>query len=162
MRIDAAPGWLAVLCIVLGVLSVLFRLTGSNDILVEESFVQDVLIGTVFLLVLCCLQQPANMNKRATRFAAAAGARLAAFSFTLYVVHVPLLLAIRELLGPALQGGRLAPDKALHFAIYLGIVGTIVVLAWLFHLPFEAQTVRLRRRIQAFRTSRRHRVTVPA
>jgi peptidoglycan/LPS O-acetylase OafA/YrhL len=162
VRIDAGPGWLALFMILFGALSVLFRLTGSNDILVEASFMQDALIGTLFLMILCCLQEPAKMTRRGTRLAAATGTRLAGFSFTLYVIHVPVLLAMRERMIPALDGGRLAPDSALHFALYLGIVGAIVLLAWLFHLPFEAQTMRLRRRIQALRTSRRRRATAPA
>jgi peptidoglycan/LPS O-acetylase OafA/YrhL len=161
IRITAGPGWLAALMLLLGGLSVYFRLTGNNDILVEESFAQDVMVGAAFLLVLCCLQSPADLGPRTTRFAVRAGERLAAFSFTLYVVHVPLLLAMRGQVAPCLPDGRLSPDSALHFAIYAGMLAALVLLAWLFHLPFEAQTGRLRRWLHRLRTSRRRKATVP-
>lgn len=161
IRITAGPGWVAALVLLLCGLSVYFRLTGNNDILVEESFAQDVMVGAAFLLVLCCLQSPADLGQRTTRFAARTGERLAAFSFTLYVVHVPLLLAMRGQVAPYLPDGRLAPDSALHFAIYAGMLAALVLLAWLFHLPFEAQTGRLRRWLHGLRTSRKRKATVP-
>lgn len=157
----AAPGF-ALAVLLLAAMSVYFRLTGSNDILVEESFVQDLAFSAAVLLVLCCLQSPANLQLRPTRIAAQLGERLAAFSFTLYVIHVPVLLAIRELVAPHLAGGRLDPAGALHFAIYLAMLAALVLAAWLFHLPFEAQTARLRRWLHGLRTSRRRKATAPA
>jgi peptidoglycan/LPS O-acetylase OafA/YrhL len=102
------------------------------------------------------------MRRPALRRAAFWGERLAAFSFTLYVIHVPLLLAIRRHIAPLLPEGRLDPDHAAHFAIYAAITLAIVLMAWLFHLPFEAQTPRLRRWINSFRTSHKRRATVTA
>ena len=49
-----------------------------------------------------------------------------------------------------MRGGRLAPDHLGDFAIYAGMLVAIILLAYLFHLPFEAQTHRLRRAIKRF------------
>lgn len=148
VRIVATRHMLALLCALLGGVSVFFRLTGSNDILVEASFIQDLVFSLAFLLVLCSLQTPAKLGDPATRIAARVGTILAAFSFTLYVIHVPLLLMMRTLLAPFMPDGRLDPANPLHFLVYAGMLAGIMLLAWLFHLPFEAQTVRLRRWIK--------------
>jgi peptidoglycan/LPS O-acetylase OafA/YrhL len=162
VRIDAPAHWFALAILLLAVVSVYFRLTGSNDILVEESFAQDMVFSATVLLVLCCLQSPANLHWQPTRIAARLGERLAAFSFTLYVIHVPVLLAIREQVAALLPAGRLDPGSARHLAIYLGMLAALILAAWLFHLPFEAQTTRLRRWMHGLRTSRRRKATAPA
>jgi len=162
VRIHGSAPWFALAVLLLAVISVTFRLTGSNDILVEESFAQDLVLSIAILLVLCSLQSPANVQRRTTRVAAQLGERLAAFSFTLYVVHVPVLLAMRGQIAPLLAGGKLDPGSALHAAIYLAMLAALLMLAWLFHLPFEAQTTRLRRWLHRLRTSRRRKATAPA
>lgn len=162
VRIHIAARGFARAVLLLAAISVYFRLTGSNDILVEASFAQDLLFSAAVLLVLCCLQSPADLQRRPTRAAAWLGERLAAFSFTLYVIHVPVLLAIREQVAPRLPAGMLNPASARHFAIYLGMLAALVLTAWLFHLPFEAQTTRLRRWLHSLRTSRKRKATAPA
>ncbi|PWF55751.1 acyltransferase family protein [Massilia glaciei] len=148
VRIVATRAWLGLFVAVLATLSVYFRLTGSNDILLEVSWLQDVVFSIAFLLVLCSLQSQADFGRSAVRLASKAGNWLASFSFTLYVIHVPLLLAMRGLIAPYLPGGRFSPDSAGHFAGYIALLVVIVLLAWLFHLPFEAQTTRLRRALR--------------
>ena len=128
-------------------LSVNFRLTGSNDILTAESFVQDLVFSIPFLLLLCSLQNPADRTRPGTRLAALIGSALSPFSFTLYVIHVPLLVMLRSMYEP-LSRGRLSPANAADFGIYFVMLATIVLLAYLFHLPFEAQTYRLREMIK--------------
>ncbi|MES2900350.1 MAG: acyltransferase [Pseudomonadota bacterium] len=148
IRIDANRAWLTVLLALFCLVSVYFRLTGSNDLLVEASFVQDLIYSALALLILCSLQFPADLSRRAVRWIRSAGTWLAAFSFTLYVIHVPLLLIIKRLLAPLLGGERLSVDTPAHIGFYGAILVAIVLFAWLFHLPFEAQTYRLRRWIK--------------
>ncbi len=150
VRIDASRSWRLAFAGILAALSVWFRLTGSNDILVMESFLQDWIFSIAFLLVLCSLQYRYDPARPGVRLVRRAGAALAGFSFTLYVVHVPLLRALREHLAPLRHGGRLAPDHLGDFAIYAGMLVAIILMAYLFHLPFEAQTHRLRRAIKRF------------
>ena len=80
------------------------------------------------------------------------GQRLAAFSFTLYVVHVPVLGLMRALYPP-LTTGQLSPDDPSHMLVYAVMLGGIVLAAYLFHLPFEAQTNRLRKLIKRLRSA---------
>jgi peptidoglycan/LPS O-acetylase OafA/YrhL len=147
VRIDATRGWRIGLAGVLLALSVWFRLTGSNDKLVAASFLQDCILSVAFLLVLCSLQLRADPARRSTRIVRRLGGMLAGFSFTLYVVHVPLLRALTGHMAP-LRQGRLAPDRIGDLAIYASMLAAIILLAYLFHLPFEAQTRRLRRWIK--------------
>ena len=124
------------------VISVVFRLTGSNDKLVPESFLQDLVFSIVFLVWLASLQFHAG-PQRWLQLSKKLGGVLAGFSFTLYVLHVPLIQVFQYLY--ARQGGELlSPDRFSDFGLYFGMVGAIVVFAWLFHLPFEAQTYRVR------------------
>ena len=125
-------------------MAVCFRLFGSTDVLVPESFAQDLVFSVVLLLVLSSLQFPAQPRLAGTRVAAAVGACLSPFSFTLYVVHFPLLDLLRHLHA----GGALSPDDPASLLVFAAMLVLILVLAWLFHLPFEAQTYRLRRFIK--------------
>lgn len=153
VRIDASAGQRGVFILVLMALSVYFRLTGSNDKLEAESFVQDVVFSIAFLLVLSSLQFKADPSHWLVRIATAAGTRIAAFSFTLYVVHVPLLFLLRNLYAPLAQDD-LSPHDLGHLGVYAAMLGLIVFLAFLFHLPFEAQTHSVRNWIKAALYSR--------
>ena len=155
IRIHATAAWIAGLVCLFAVIAVYFRLVGSNDKLEEQSFVQDVIYSVAALLVLCSLQFPADLSRTALRWAKVAGESLAAFSFTLYVIHVPLLLMLKQLLEPAIGSARLSTDSPAHFALCCAILLVIIFLSWLFHLPFEAQTDRVRRAIKQSISARR-------
>ncbi len=148
LKIEASGTVKLGLLTLLAVLSIYFRLTGNNDKLEPISFGQDVALSAVFLALLCCLQTRADMTLPAWRKLKKGGDALAAFSFTLYVVHVPLILAGRHLLNLT-DARRLSPHSAGDFAIYLVLLAAIVGFAYLFHLPFEAQTVRVRSKLKA-------------
>jgi peptidoglycan/LPS O-acetylase OafA/YrhL len=143
IRIDASAGQRWAMLAILAALSVYFRLTGSNDILVASSFVQDVVFSTAFLLLLSSLQFKADLAQRWVRVVSAAGARLAAFSFTLYVVHVPLLFLLKHA-TLRLSGRPLSPHHVGDLGVYSVMLVLIVFGAFLFYLPFEAQTGRVR------------------
>ena len=149
VRIDATPGWRVVFALVLAAVAIYFRLTGSNDKLVLDSFLQDLLFSALFLVLLCSLQTPVRAPGLAMRWTIRTGELLASFSFTLYVLHVPLLLALRDMLEPLLCNARLSPARFAEFGIYLALLVAIMLAAWLFHLPFEAQTYRVRRYLRA-------------
>lgn len=147
IRIDAGRSFRLLLLAVLATVSVYIRLTGSNDILEPESFVQDLVFSLVFLAYLSTQQFKAGEKRLATRVARVVGERLAAFSFTLYVIHVPLLFTLRQILEP-LGRARLSPHALADLGIYAAMLMTILLLAYLFHLPFEAQTYRVRAAIK--------------
>ena len=153
LRIHAACWQRWVMLAILVAVSVYFRLAGSNDKLIPESFVQDLLFSLLFLVLLSSLQFPPGPGRLVAQIKTL-GAALAAFSFTLYVVHVPLIQLFHYL--HARRGDTvLSPVHLSHLGWYLLMVAGIVFAAWLFHLPFEAQTHRVRSAVkQAVRGKR--------
>lgn len=148
IRVHATRGWLWLQALVLAGVSVWARLTGADDSSLRGSLLHDIVFSIAFLALLCSLQQRADLRRPGTRLLARWGERLAAFSFTLYVVHVPLLLWMRPRACPWFDNGRLSPQDPASLLIYGALLGAIVLAAWLFHLPFEAQTYRLRSAIR--------------
>ncbi len=126
------------LALLLGV-SITERLFGNNDDLTSASFLQDGLLSVCCVLVLASVQgQPVGPLLHAI---APLADRLARCAFTLYVIHVPLIMAVLQVIR---SGARLAPDNALHGLLYLALLASLVGLAYLFHLPFEGKTSAVR------------------
>ncbi|CAH0190084.1 hypothetical protein SRABI118_01469 [Massilia sp. Bi118] len=121
-------------------LAVYYRMAGGNNHMSTGTIVQDLAFGTSLALFLCSMRyrpaRPSPMRERAV----AAGRFFAGFSFTLYVIHVPLIDAMLYFFGLH----RLSPAQPLHYLVFAAMLAGIVALAWLFHLPFEANTYRLR------------------
>ncbi len=67
------------------------------------------------------------------------GARLAAFSYTLYLTHYPVL-ALWDRFG----SGRYATVEVGSLLYYGAKILSCLVFAWLFYLPFEARTSTIR------------------
>lgn len=130
------------LILVLVAVVVYCRLEGSIGTLIVATFPEDLLISLLFLCVLSSLQYPADRTRPENRLALLV-AKLAPFSFTLYVIHYPILLAVKQFLR--LHGiGPLSTHNPASLLVYATLFLAIVGFAWLFHLPFEAQTHRLR------------------
>lgn len=148
IRIDVDYLSRTMILAIFAAVAVYFRLTGKNDLFSEESFLQDLFLGLIFLLVLSSRQSLADIRVRRVRFFKKAGLFLSQFSFTLYVIHVPLLLYLKYLNGSLFGIDKLSPDNPMHFAIYFSMLAVIVLFSYFFYLLFEAQTGRLRRYIK--------------
>ena len=135
-RVQRYAGWL-----LFGTLAVVLRLQGQDGDVDGRSLAPDLLYSAVFLLCLC---GAGRRDPAAMRPLVAAGAFLAGFSFTLYVLHVPLLRMLWAYRG----GELLSPDDPASLAVYAAMLAIVVSLSYLIHLPFEAQTARLRRFIK--------------
>lgn len=131
------------LIILLVAYSVFYRLGGSLGTPLPRTFAEDVLFSLIFACLLSCLQFPADRSLLRNRLAIAIG-RLAPFSFTLYVVHYPIILMLKRLDGP-LAVEQLSTTDPSALLVYGALFTGIVVVAYLFYLPFEAQTYRVRR-----------------
>ena len=70
------------------------------------------------------------------------GPSLAAFSYTLYLTHYPLLLVMRTWHEPY------RAFTAFTVLVYLLKLGVCLLAAWLLYLPFERNTPKVRRFIQ--------------
>ncbi|MES3022061.1 MAG: acyltransferase [Pseudomonadota bacterium] len=149
IKIDCSNTLRVLVFAVLATVSLYYRVKGSNDDLVPASFVQDMIFSTVFLLFLSSMQfKPGGATRlfaRAKKFANF----FSEFSFTLYVVHVPLI-GLLTYYGLAWYGTRrLLPADGASALIYAGVLAGIVAFAYLFYLAFEANTPRVRRLVKA-------------
>jgi len=153
LRIDMNGASRGILVLILLAVSVYFRLSGSNDLLTEESFWQDLAFSVLFVTLLASLQFRADASRLFMRVVKRTGDAFAAFSFTLYVIHVPLIFYFQYALAP-LIGTKLSPHDLVHLGLYVLMLAAILTFAWLFHLPFEAQTWRVRGWIKALLWSR--------
>lgn len=126
-----------------GAIAIYLRLTAGNDMLDETSFFKHLILSLPILLLLSSLQTKPDPQRKVVMYTKKIGQVLASFAFTLYVIHVPLLVLLRNV-WPPLRSGHLSPNELSGLASYLLILAGIVVSAYLFHLPFEAQTHRVR------------------
>jgi peptidoglycan/LPS O-acetylase OafA/YrhL len=145
VKIQAGPvlRW-ALLLITLGV-AVLIRLRGlKNKIEISpETYPEFLLFSLFFALFLSSMQfkrQPSSTLDRLDR----TGKFFADFSFTLYVLHVPLILVMEYLMPSLLGTSRLSPHIMSHYLVFVAMFLVLVVGAYFFHLPFEANTGRVR------------------
>ena len=146
IQIDTTRSVRLLLVVVLVGLAVYCRLKGSIGTLVAATFAEDLLFSVLFLCLLSSLQFPANRARIGNRVAHIAGA-LAPFSFTLYVIHYPLI-HLAEFLHAPFGAATLSPTDPASLLVYGALFAAILVFSYLFHLPFEANTYRLRRFIK--------------
>ncbi len=142
VRIDCGPVVRWMLFIGLLTLAVGIRMKGKSDITVE-SFSQYLLFSVVFVLFLSSMQFK-RAQSPAIECLNRVGRFFSEFSFTLYVLHVPLMAAFLHLAAPVLGKGQLDPHRPAHLLVYLLLYLGLVAGAWLFHLPFEARTYQVR------------------
>lgn len=143
IRIELGRAARLLLIVVILALAVHFRMSGSIGTLVAATFAEDLLFSVLFLCLLSSLQFPADRARIGNRLANLAGL-LAPFSFTLYVIHYPLIY-LAEFLHDPIGTQTLLTSNPASLLVYAGLFVAIVVFAYLFHLPFEAHTYRLRR-----------------
>jgi peptidoglycan/LPS O-acetylase OafA/YrhL len=145
VRIDCGNRTRAVMLLVFGALAVYYRLTGLNDDLVPQAFVQDLLFSLAFLVFLSSTQVTLDPASVLAARLGTVGKFFAEFSFTLYVLHVPLIKLMQHI-GMELAGSyRLSPAEPAAFAIYFGMLATILLLSYTSYLFFESQTPKVRR-----------------
>jgi peptidoglycan/LPS O-acetylase OafA/YrhL len=133
---------IGVACLWAGI-AVYSRLTAGNDMLDTDSYLQHLIFSIPMLLLLSSLQARTDPGRKGLMFAKKIGNVLASFSFTLYVIHVPLLVLLTNFWSP-LHAARLSPYELTSLATYAFILAGLLVVSYVFHLPFEAQTHRVR------------------
>jgi peptidoglycan/LPS O-acetylase OafA/YrhL len=142
VRIDAGPLWRALWFALFAGVSVYYRLRGSNDDIVPASVLQDLVYSSVFLVFMASMQLPVRAHgdllRRGANF-------LAQFSFTLYVLHVPLIHVLRHIGVRALGKNGLSPLVPLDYLVYAGMLLFILASCYLSFRLFEAHTPVVRR-----------------
>ncbi|MDQ1813153.1 acyltransferase family protein [Massilia sp. CCM 9210] len=148
VRVECGAPLRMMLLVVLAIASVVFRLKGSNDDMTVASFPQDLLLSVLFLLF---LSSTVTQLPRAQKFVGPlhrVAVFFSNFSFTLYVVHVPVL-GIIGYLGMTLFGCRqLAANSLADLGVYLAMLAVVLVSAYGFYLMFEARTYAVRRSVK--------------
>jgi len=142
VKIEAGPVLRWALVLITVVTAVLIRLKGKNEISVE-TFPQFLGFSLLFALFLSSMQfkrPQSTMLDRVDR----TGRFFADFSFTMYVLHVPLIFVMVHLTSSLFGIDRLSPEIVSHYLIYLGMFVVLVFAGYFFHLPFEANTGRVR------------------
>lgn len=145
LRIDCGNGTRLLLLAAGAGASVYYRIHGSNDDLVAESFFQDLVCSLPLLALLAALHGAVDPASRVLRRLDAAGKWFAKFSFTLYVLHVPTIDVLQHMMQGVFGRARLAPDAPADLAVYLGMMVLLVAVAWASYLLFESRTLALRR-----------------
>lgn len=144
IRVDCGKTVQALLLVVTLALFVYYRLRGSNDDLVPGSFVQDVICSIPFLLLLASFQQPVDTAAPGYVRANRVAVFFSEFSFSLYVVHIPVIFLMRHLGQQFLGRDQLDPNAATDFLWYVVLLATLVLAAYVFYLLFERHTIRIR------------------
>jgi peptidoglycan/LPS O-acetylase OafA/YrhL len=147
IRIEAGPVWRWAVTLLLACTALAIRMKGKGDI-APDSYLQYLLFSLVFGLFLSSMQfkrRPTPLLERLD----AIGRFFANFSFTLYVLHVPMMLVMGYLLWSLFGIGQLSPHRLSHYGVYIASYLALVVGAYWFSLPFEANTPRVRHWLKA-------------
>jgi peptidoglycan/LPS O-acetylase OafA/YrhL len=148
VRIECGNGVRVALVMAGACCSVYFRMRGSNDDLTFASFLQDMVYSLPLLIVLASLQRPLLLRSAFSRGVARLAQLLSEFSFTLYVIHIPVIKLLRYLGLQQFGRSRLAADAPADYAVYFGMLLAVLAAAYLSYRLFEAHTFRIRRAIK--------------
>lgn len=108
-----------------------------------SEMLEEIVLAAAFALLLCSdFQQRTPPLKEAAH-------TLAAFSYSLYLVQMP----IAQLAGWAVGRQSLPNGQISSYLIYAGFLALIVLVAWIFGQLFEKQTPRLRNMVLARTTA---------
>ena len=125
--------------------SAYLRLTGQTADMTSESFPGYLLLSVLLALFLSSTIIQPDPRMRLVAPVRAAATLLSNFSFTLYVVHIPVL-AMLAWLGVHLFGkSALAADSLADLGIYVAMLTCVVLFAYGFYRLFEARTYQVRR-----------------
>lgn len=145
IRADGSfPVRMLLLALALGI-SAYYRIHGVNDDIRLESFGQDLLGTLPVAVLLAMMHRPVDRASVFTRRLGATAKWLADFSFTLYVLHVPVIDLLQYAGRTWLGREQLDPGSAGDFAIYFAMLAILVASAYLSYLVFERNTYRVRR-----------------
>ena len=141
IRIDLGRVQRMLCWLLFGVVALALRLHGQDGGMDAHALWRDAPYSALFLLCLC---GAGRRNPASMRPLVALATFFASFSFTLYVMHVPLL----QMLSAYRSGEPLSVDDTASMVVYAAMLAIVVSLSYLLHLPFEAQTHKLRRFIK--------------
>jgi peptidoglycan/LPS O-acetylase OafA/YrhL len=108
-------------------------------------FVGDLMLSGVFLLILWIVLHERQF--KVSDFYRRPAQRLSAMSYTLYVVHIPVLYFISAILFPVWAPLAFSVKSVLEVIL---IDGFVLAAAWVMYVAFERNTSRVRRTVDRF------------
>lgn len=145
VRIDCGAGARAAWLLPLLAVSVACRMMIDNDAFDRTTIVPDLACSLVFLVFLASLQFQASPRSRLAPVVSRFGKFFADFSFSLYVLHLPLLFLLQHVAATRFGLTQLSPHVPQHTAAYALMLAILLLAAYLSYWLFEAQTYRIRR-----------------
>jgi peptidoglycan/LPS O-acetylase OafA/YrhL len=145
VRIECGAGVRWAWLVTFAAASAYFRLTGDNDRFDQTTLGMDLTLSLMLLALLSSLQFSAGPASKLAQPLARIGKFFAEFSFSLYVLHLPLIFLLKHVALTQFGLRQLSPSEPLHFAVYLGMLATLLLGAYLSYLLFESKTYRIRR-----------------
>ena len=145
VRIECGAGLRWAWLVPLAAASAYFRLTADNDRFDQSTLGMDLVLSLMLLALLSSLQFSAGSASKLARPLARIGKFFADFSFSLYVLHLPFIFLLKHVALTRFGLRQLSPSEPGHFAIYLGMLATLLLGSYLSYLLFESQTYRIRR-----------------
>lgn len=121
-----------------------FRLTGELDEFDVTTLGQDLICSVLYLVLLSSLQFKVSAASPLARPVRNSGKFLAEFSFSLYVLHVPVIGLLQHWSASQLGLRQLSPSAPLHTALFFGMLAVLIGSAYLSYLLFESKTYRIR------------------
>jgi peptidoglycan/LPS O-acetylase OafA/YrhL len=148
VKVDAGPAVRVTLLALFATVGVLARLMGSNDDISQATFLQDLVFGLACMVFLSSMQVKTNPASWPLARLRCIADFFAEFSFTLYVLHVPLIKLMRHVLVTLFGSDRLTPGVTLDYIVYGGMLGTLLTVSFISYLAFESHTPAVRRWIK--------------
>jgi peptidoglycan/LPS O-acetylase OafA/YrhL len=151
-----SAGWL----VLVAALWVYYRLTGDMNAFTLASVLPDLACSLMFLVLLSSLQFKAAPTSTLRRPLAKIATFFAEFSFSLYVLHIPLMRLLQHWVSTQWGLRELSPHEPLHFAVFLGMFGALLAGSYLSYLLFESHTYQIRRLLKRMLLQRPARASV--
>jgi peptidoglycan/LPS O-acetylase OafA/YrhL len=145
IRIECSAGQRSGWVILVAALWTYYRLTGDMNAFTVANLLPDLGCSLVFLVLLSSLQFKAAATSTLRPLLARISTFFAEFSFSLYVLHVPLIGLLQHWALKRWGLRELSPHEPLHFVIYLGMLAVLLAGAYLSYRLFESRTYQVRR-----------------
>lgn len=137
----------ALLVVVLAV-AAYCRLTGELDTFALTTLGPDLICSILYLTLLSSMQFRMRPESRLVAPLTTGGRLFAEFSFSLYVLHVPVIGLLQYWSETYLGLRTLSPAEPMHAALYFAMLAFLLLSAYLSYLLFESRTHRIRRAVK--------------
>jgi peptidoglycan/LPS O-acetylase OafA/YrhL len=138
-----------------------YRLIGDMNAFTLVTVLPDIACSLAFLPLLSSLKFKVAAASKLLLPLATLGKFVAEFSFSLYVLHVPLMRLLQYWALTHWGIRELSPHEPMHFAIFLAMLAILLAGGYLSYRLFESHTYRIRRQLKRMVLQRSARKAAP-